>query len=122
MLSAPPAVEIRFVFEGTGGTVLAYNGELRSWPKSRLWVLADGVAVLRIPEGVYGGVGRLELGQVSRLTVRGKNAEARLLDGGNLRLAGDGCGCGMGAVASAGPIDENHKLTRINPEGWVDWA
>ena len=125
MLSAPPARVIRFVYEGAGSAAVTAAGEVRHYAKARLWVLDDTEGrkvILRVAEGPYGTVGSIDFGEASRLRVRGKNATVTMASGGSVAMVTNGCGCGMGAVAHAGPVDDNHKLVRVAPsDGWTEW-
>lgn len=39
-------------------------------------------------------------------------------DNGGLALDAGGCGCGMGAVGNAGPIDGPYKLVKVRSPEW----
>lgn len=90
-------------------------------PKARVWLLEDREAVLAIPARQSGGspVERI----VERLTGSEWSGGRKLLtatleDGGELRLDGRGCGCNMGAVGSAGPVEGQYHIVRVRTPDW----
>lgn len=98
---------------------LKVNGE--NFSKSRIWVLEnrDVYAVTRAGNGA--DVARMMLGKAASMakTTR-RQLDITLEDGSIVQLLESSCGCGMGAVASAGPIEGPWRMRRVRIPDWFD--
>ena len=85
-------------------------------PKARLWVLADRTAVVCLPDG--NGVRRVTVEVESSVFNRAAETLVVLAAEGEFSLDMRGCGCGMGAVGNAGPIDGSYRVERVRAPEW----
>lgn len=88
------------------------------FPKARVWLLDGREAVLCTP-GAAGAVERrTEALVASSWDPRTKVLTAETTDGRTIRLDGKGCGCNMGVVGNAGPLDGPYRITRVRTPDW----
>lgn len=87
-------------------------------PKARVWVLEDRTAVLVLPAAGRGVERRTEALTASSWDGGRKLLTAVTEDGQDLRLDGRGCGCNMGAVGNAGPVDGRYNIVRVRTPEW----
>lgn len=107
-------------------TVATLNGSAqilgRSHPKARVWLLEDRSLVVCLPDRTAPGrVRRESLGEVAQAVwnERTKILLATLSGGGTVTVNARGCGCGMGAVGSAGPTESKHfDVVRVRQPDW----
>lgn len=120
-LTAPDDTRIEFLVVATArGKLHVDNGETgENIPKARVFVLEDRTVTVIRP-----GTGKQKLQWASyAVDTSHYNAVTRqltvaLADGGVLTVDGQNCGCGMGAVGNAGPIDGPYKLTPVRSPEW----
>lgn len=106
-------------------TVFTAPGKLKigtdQYRKARLWVLEDRTVIAVVPGTEDGGVWRRNLGLAERI-VRTSRRELRveLAEDPDLavEITESDCGCGMGYVASAGPVLGKWKIVRVRRPDW----
>lgn len=90
-----------------------------AWAKARLFVLEDRTAVLVTP-----GPGPREVTRTSYLVAGSDWASASQTltvvtdDGSIITMDARGCGCNMGMVGSAGPVDGAYRLSKVRAPEW----
>lgn len=106
-------------------TVLTSPGQLKigseQWRKARLWVLEDHTVIAVVPGEGEGGVWRRNLGTAERIVrVARREVRVELVEDPGLEIAltEADCGCGMGYVASAGPVTGKWKIVRVRRPDW----
>jgi len=102
--------------------VASARGKLRigsvQHAKARLFVLEDRTAVVVLPDPGGGLVWSTYAVDTSSYDPPSETLTVRLADGGELALDARGCGCGMGAVGNAGPVDGPYRLTAVRAPEW----
>lgn len=100
------------------GALRVHGGD--SYAKARIWVLAN--RDVYIVSGAGGGeVVRTLVGQVASMTKTAKRQlDITLEDGSTVQLTEASCGCGMGAVSSAGPVEGPWRIERVRTPEWFD--
>lgn len=113
-LSPPPERTQCSVVETGIGKVFWPGGQNS---KARLWMMEDRTAVICIagPDGVN----RIEFSGIvaAVMSPSKKETTVTLEDGGQIVLDARGCGCGMGAIGSAGPVPGSYDVNRVR----ADW-
>jgi len=95
------------------------NGETgENYAKARVFVLEDRTAVVIVPDDsprkLHWETFVVDSSSYNPAT---RQLVVALANGSVLTVDGQNCGCGMGAVGNAGPIDGPYKLTPVrNPE------
>jgi hypothetical protein len=108
-LTAEPTTEVQVVHTALG--------KLGAGVKARVWLLADrSVVVCTVDGGVVTRTSHDVL--ASQWDRRAKLLTVQLDGGGVLVLDAKGCGCNMGKVANAAPIDGRYHLVRIRTPEW----
>lgn len=94
------------------------NG-VEMFAKARVFVMEDRTVAVALPSGEPGKVAwRYFVAASSTYSPPTKMLAVNLENGGILRLDGSGCGCGMGAVGNAGPVDGPYRLTPVRAPEW----
>lgn len=121
MRSSPERPTVETVATASGRvTVLDGETQVGSWAKARLWVMADRQAVLvtssdgrEVSRAVY----EVETAHNDR---RRRELVVETTSGQLLVASTAGCGCGMGVVGSAGPIDGPYRVVRVRAPEWFE--
>lgn len=113
---APPEPRTLTMVVETGIGSVFWPGGQNS--KARLWLMEGNVAIICV-NAPDGGVNRISFeGVVSAVYVRSQQETTVLLgDGSQIVLDARGCGCSMGAVGSAGPVEGPYEIVRVR----ADW-
>jgi hypothetical protein len=124
MTKSEPPLEVLTVATAMGKAQLLRpddDGTMRQveyWGKARLFVLEDRTAVL-IVGAPGGGIERIVADILESAWVTGsRQLSVVVVDGDVLVLDGQGCGCGMGAIGNAGPVDGAYRLSRVRAPEW----
>lgn len=114
---ADDRVEYLVVAQARGKLKVTGDGEVRNYPKARLFVLEDRTAVAVIPGSDGLTWENYPVGS-SRLDSRSKLLTVTTTSGSELVLDGEGCGCNMGEVGNAGPADGPYRMTGVRDPEW----
>lgn len=114
-IDAAPREQVHTVATLAGRATLGST----SWPKARVYLLEDRQAVLIVPDpDNRGKVVRIPFDVTTSTWDAREKSLVMLTQDGELAVDGKGCGCGMGAVGSAGPVEGRHDLIRVRAPEW----
>lgn len=119
-----PAVERTLIstVATASGKVTAVNTEtgatMHTWAKARLWLLADRTAV--VVSSVDGKTVQRATYEVLASSHDRRKREMLVVTSGLETLVAStaGCGCGMGIVGSAGPVEGQYRTARVRTPDW----
>lgn len=121
MRTAPERPTVETVATASGKVTLLNSEagtQVAHWPKARLWILADRTAVV-----VWSPDGKTVERTAHDVVASSHDRRARMMTvqttaGLTITAPTGGCGCGMGVVGSAGPVEGPYKVVRIRTPDW----
>lgn len=93
-------------------------GATAHWNRARVWVLAERrVVIVYSPDGnaIERAAYDVERSRVDR---RRRELVVETTDGNTIVASTAGCGCGMGVVGAAGPVDGPYRVVRVRAPEW----
>lgn len=87
-------------------------------PKARVWLLESQEVVMVLPGTGNAVERRTEPLTASEWSPSGKVLTVTTESGETIRVDGRGCGCNMGVVGSAGPVEGRYHVVRTRTPEW----